>query len=587
MKVKLQKISIKKFKGIKGLEIDFQGKDTNIYGDNATGKTTIYDAYLWALFDKDSQDRSDFEVLPINNKEATAEVEITLNIDGVDYAFKKTYSRKYNKKQKDLLDFTGHKIKYYVNDILKKKSEYKDIIKNIIDEKTFKLLSNPMLFNETLKWQDRRKMLMQLTTVKDKDILAENPDFEPLREPLQKYSTDDYKKKLKADIRKINDDLKEIPARIDEQERNIQDIDIDIEATKKQIKQLQDQLTMKDDSEIKAIRERIKDLNATIEAKRRATQKQITEKRRQLYDLQSTIDTFKMAQKHIEKKEQRLQELRQDYLETKGLKFEGDKCPYCGQPLPEHLLQDAIKKFNLKKSKRLEEITKEGLELKKQIEDLKKQLQDINGIETEIKAKKQEIEDLQKQLNERLPEQDEIEKLQERLEELINNDNENEIKRQITDLQNEINQAQLIENAKQRIEELKEQEQKLAQEQNDLRGMLALLEEFEIAKINKIESDINSKFQLVRFKLFNKLINGNIEETCEAMVDNVPYRNLNHGAKINAGLDIVNTLQKIEGIRLPVFIDNREAITKPLKIDTQVISLIVSEKHKTLEVNHE
>ena len=62
MNIKINKLILQNFKGIKALEISAEGENLNIYGDNATGKTTVFDAFTWLLFGKDSLGRSDFGI---------------------------------------------------------------------------------------------------------------------------------------------------------------------------------------------------------------------------------------------------------------------------------------------------------------------------------------------------------------------------------------------------------------------------------------------------------------------------------------------------------------------------------------------
>ena len=99
MQIKISNLKLKNFKGIKNLEINFEGKNANIYGKNATGKTTVFDAFKWLFFDKDSSDRKDFNIktLDENNKPIhflEHEVEAILLIDGVDMTFKKMLKEK-------------------------------------------------------------------------------------------------------------------------------------------------------------------------------------------------------------------------------------------------------------------------------------------------------------------------------------------------------------------------------------------------------------------------------------------------------------------------------------------------------------
>lgn len=61
---------------------------------------------------------------------------------------------------------------------------------------------------------------------------------------------------------------------------------------------------------------------------------------------------------------------------------------------------------------------------------------------------------------------------------------------------------------------------------------------------------------------------------------------LNNAMKINAGLDIINTLTDYYNFKAPIFIDNRESVNEIVDVESQVINLIVS-KHKNLRVEVE
>jgi hypothetical protein len=114
---------------------------------------------------------------------------------------------------------------------------------------------------------------------------------------------------------------------------------------------------------------------------------------------------------------------------------------------------------------------------------------------------------------------------------------------------------------------------------------LYLTEEFIRAKVQMLEGKINSKFRMARFKLFDVLVNGGVEETAETMYNGVPYSSLNNGARINVGLDIIRTLAKHYNFYPPIFIDNRESITELVDVSPQqTISLIVSKEDKKLRV---
>ena len=121
----------------------------------------------------------------------------------------------------------------------------------------------------------------------------------------------------------------------------------------------------------------------------------------------------------------------------------------------------------------------------------------------------------------------------------------------------------------------------------ELEGRLFLGEEFIRTKVELLESSINKKFNgAVAFKLFNNQVNGGLSECCEAMVDGVPFSNVNTAGRINAGLSIIKTLSKHYGVQAPIFIDNRESINNIVDFEGQIINLKVS-KNKKLKIESE
>ncbi|MZL49965.1 AAA family ATPase, partial [Clostridium beijerinckii] len=164
--VKIKKLILKNFKGIKKLEIDFK-KVTNILGENATGKTTIFDSFCWLLFGKDCKDRKDFEIktlAPTGEALHGLEhsVEAILEINGEEVTLQRIYAEKWTKK-KGLADkvFSGHETTYYINQVPTKQKEYNEKVAEILPDSTFKLISNPLYFNN-LEWKKQREILLQI-----------------------------------------------------------------------------------------------------------------------------------------------------------------------------------------------------------------------------------------------------------------------------------------------------------------------------------------------------------------------------------------------------------------------------------------
>lgn len=159
-----------------------------------------------------------------------------------------------------------------------------------------------------------------------------------------------------------------------------------------------------------------------------------------------------------------------------------------------------------------------------------------------------------------------------------------ELEREVRELERELSKEFIINQAKERIKALEADEKRLAGELAAEEGKEFTIEAFTRKKIDTVEARINGLFQHVTFKMFNKQINGGEDETCETMLGGVPWSVLNTAGRINAGLDIINTLSKYYGVHAPVFIDNAESITKFIDVESQAVRLVVSESDKNLRV---
>jgi len=141
--MKLLKLTLKNFKGVKNFELNAEGKNLKVFGDNATGKTTLFDSFVYLLFDKDSNNKSDFAIktLDENNNELHGldhEVEGIFDLDDQELTLRKVYSEKWAKKRGSATkDFTGHTTDYFINGVPSKLKEYKDKVSSIVDEDVF------------------------------------------------------------------------------------------------------------------------------------------------------------------------------------------------------------------------------------------------------------------------------------------------------------------------------------------------------------------------------------------------------------------------------------------------------------------
>lgn len=224
--IELRRIELKYFKGIKDLTLEFNHV-SSVFGKNAAGKSTIADAFSWCLFGSDVQGRSDsnFSIKTFdkdNNIIEKVEHGVTLwfDIDGVEHKFNRILKEKWIKIRGDLkTTFTGNKTDYFYNEVPKKKSEYEARVSDLINKNVFALLSNPLAFN-SLHWEKQRAILIDIVgEVDDTAVASGNNVFEQLLAKIEAKNIDlkEYKDELASKRSKLNDAIKHIPSRIDEQ----------------------------------------------------------------------------------------------------------------------------------------------------------------------------------------------------------------------------------------------------------------------------------------------------------------------------------------------------------------------------------
>jgi hypothetical protein len=230
-KIRLIRLKIVNFKGINELEITDFDSGISIFGDNATGKTTVFDAVNWLLFDKDSLNASVFEIKPLNNKGESVHnlehtVSATLKTNGGEVDLKKIYREVYTKRRGEAKQsFTGHTNDYSVDGVGCPKKEFTAIVNQICNEENFKLLTNTRYFNEIMHWTDRRRLLLEVCgDVPDDVIIASNEDLAGLPDILGRHTTEQHKKFIADKTAEINKALAKIPTRIDERSKMIKPV---------------------------------------------------------------------------------------------------------------------------------------------------------------------------------------------------------------------------------------------------------------------------------------------------------------------------------------------------------------------------
>jgi len=424
--MKLISLKLQNFKGIKELDININGENIAILGDNATGKTTIADAFSWLLFGKDSKDRAKFGIKTLDSAGNVIHnlehgVYAMLEIDGDTVELERVYKEKWTKKRgTSTAQFSGHVVDFFINGVPKKEKEYTKFIESIIDENMFKLLTSTNYFNEVLNWTDRRKMLITaFGDVEDADVLKDSK-YDKLVKAIGKNSADEYNKVIAAEKKKINKELSDNSVRIDEVSKSIvdyEDIEIVIadlkaqsDAKYKAIADLRDKAYIaKQDggesqlrAEYKAKCDELQACKRDFESIKsdyinRATKEydnfmnDIKRYKSSIRELNEVIEILE-HNKAIEIK--RMKDLKQQYETLPKFFYLDEKlCPTCGQPLPPEEIAEAREKaekaYNENRSRAIAEINERGNRAQKEVEIMTGKIEENNakkqGYELEIK----------------------------------------------------------------------------------------------------------------------------------------------------------------------------------------------------------
>lgn len=634
--MKLVQLNLQNFKGIEFGDFRFTN-NTIIRGDNATGKTTVFDALCWLLFGKDSLDRADFQIKTLKNGEPVHNVNHMVqaafdNEDGTGFTLKRIYREKYSNPRGGEVKLTGHTTDYFINDVPSKEKEYKAFINNMINEDVFKLITNPLFFNEQYTWQNRRKLLLEMCgDVDDASVINSKDELKRLTELLNGRSVDEQRKIIASKKTAINKELDMIPVRIDEAvnckptpleaEQKLKD---DIATIETAIKQLEEDKSVivngldgaERTAKIREVKRKLADRKSQLinehtdnerrlehEYKLSLIQLQMAESERDRYkDREYELDS------QIKQEEARIDKLQAEFDDFNQSQFNKELCPTCGQKLPASKYEELQTIFNQSKAVKLEEWQKlidsakalrqnyieqkEIMQVKadgmsSQIEELfnnkdtkQKAMNEVGEVDldNDVQVNDLKAELFMLELDEDNTSDDQLKRIDSELSELAD-------KR--STLQTELTKYDVIRDITKRINELEQEQQRLINEKNLVDETAFLLDEFVKAKVEMLEDTINKHFTITTFKMANVLVNGSVEDCCETMVNGVPYRSLNNAARINAGIDIINALTKFYNVTAPVFIDNAEAVTKFVNCNSQTVKLIVDETCNELRVDME
>lgn len=566
------------------------------------------------------------------------EVSATIVVDGETIELCRRFNEKWVKRRGQIEEeFTGHEEERLYNNVPMSLKEWNEKISNICSEQVFKFITNPKYF-VSQKPDVQRAMLFRMAgELSDAEIAEGNNDFTALLASLIGKTMEEYKKEIQAKKRRIKAEIEAIPERIDERKRDIASLsEYDYPSIEKSIEEKQERvskieaemldLSKQNEAVTKQRSEAIKELGKLKEkrlrleyeikekvtadyraaiSKKNEIQSKISELERNIRSLTSRKDSLKHTIEECSAyREKLIAEWKSINASTITFNENDFVCPTCKRPLDiddiEKKQQEMTENFNINKSARLTENNRKGQENKKKMQDAEEAISSIDGelqkASEEIKTLKSSedytINLIEPDARPAIDSNDEYKELSETIaskEKALEDSNDTNsidfsaqkkelsaLKLEIDDLKATLSFRETIIRNTQRIGELEKQYKEGAQELADLERIEFTMAAFNKARIEAIDKRINGMFSLVKFKMYEQQINGGEIETCEAVVNGVPYSGQNNAMQINMGIDIINAICKFEGITAPIFIDNAESVNEFISSQSQVIKLVVT-----------
>lgn len=403
MELKIKTIKMENFKRNQYFYFDFGGADWAIFGDNETGKTTIFDALTWLLFGKDSLGRADFNIKPIDPKteevihNLETVVEILFDLDGKDLLIKRLYRETWKGLRGGNPELSGHETLVYVNEEKVGVMEYNRYIDSLVKEDIFRILTDVYRFNNLPAVEQRTILFGLVRDITDDDILEADKSFKPLKQYLPEgRSVESLVKILKDRNGKLKEQINEYPAKITTLANLTYDLPDDYndelnkqalqEAYAKRAKLEEAKASGSNQSKINELAQAIVEFEREIERLRSEREKlsrdaeyekinNLRAKNTEIENIKSDIKVCeieinnneirkKNGLRAIEEEKAKLPEIYQAYKIERDKVFTAENCSYCGQALPPDMVEELEKQFNMEKGTKLTRLQKNGEAIK-------------------------------------------------------------------------------------------------------------------------------------------------------------------------------------------------------------------------------
>lgn len=633
MKIKLLSMHLKNFMCYEEQEFNFHDK-TVISGANGKGKSSIASAYTWCFLDCDYEMRSNPVVRrEVNGSPVDGDVEVTLvlDMDGREITVRKVQKRTYSKYGSSYKDDN----KYFINDVPKTKTAFNEYLEI---GNAFKMSSNINAFLNQKSDEVRKFLFQTVKDIPDASVADKYPDLAEMGVLLEKYSVEELSamnKKRVADIKKelpiLDGQIKEKKADIKaKSDMDVSDLEVQKNCLKQKIqenadKQLESEKLYKNYNELT---DGVLELKIELSGLERKANEALVEERAKMLsasaskisdrgELQIGINAIETqisaAVAAIDRLKGKLEGIRIEWKEENERKLDETLlvCPCCKQLYPEEKKVELFANFEKEKADLLASITADGNNTKDQLEKKTKDLEQLRldleerKVERDaVTLKAKELEDKFSKLPEKIDisdtaEYQEITKQIAEKEKLLKSMEDTSeyrkaLKEEEQELREELSGCELkilmsnTEAEEKRLEGLKEKRTDMVQQQADAEKVLYLLTELEKAKNEELSDQINQRFKLVQWQLFETAKNGNYKSTCVPMVDGKSILTTisNKGNRILGRVDICQSVQEIAGISVPIWVDDCESLDSENQkkvfnmVNGQLIMLVVNDNTK-------
>lgn len=611
--VLLKKISLKNYMGAENVEVGFSEK-TEIRGKNRCGKSTLMNAYFDVMTGKFANGAAPTNICPVDEngeEKPVKEIEraVALEIDGIEHEIRKVTKRKYRKGV-----FVGNETVYMLDGVSVKSAEVNDFLASIAPPETVAMCSNASVFFSALKKStaDARKAVESLSGFDVERFCKENAEYQSVYEVTAGKKTEDVLKQLKKRLSAENFELDRLNVELSYEQRRLDRMDDselqklesekvtiigNIESMKNlkealnvsidrysfllsHIEKLKGELSEIENEQTKTQRERISSINEELAV----LDKEISRKTTELTESNTKLQNNKIF---LAFKKMKLMDLVKERLRLKNADFiASGVCHVCGQPLPEERTEEDRERFEKEREENIglteSAISSAESEIEKAEEKISLNSKKIEEIADFISEKKKRVEEISSEKEKifsdmKFSETDEYKRISEELKEseaeaarlFESTDLWRQVMERISNYKADLSQKESeikaiirdTENTEKRIDLLKESVKEQAQKAADIERQIDMLQDFSIAKNAALEDMVNRKFEFIKIKMSEETLSGDIKETLRINVNGVDYFNgLNHGDRILAEIFLLKGLQDMNGIKLPIWIDDTESL---------------------------